>query len=123
MNFSININLDNQTKIYKGDTIVIQVDINESIADWEIRAEIYDLDGNATKIASSNVTGGSSDEVTIDDEAAGTFTLTFAAGATTDFEDRAFLEIERTTLAGNKKTIFNNELPLNNEKITWTSAS
>lgn len=118
-NFTININLNDDHKYYKGDTLLIEVNVNQSIADWEIRAELYDKTGNSSKIASANVTGGSSDQISIDDESNGVFTLTFAAGETTDFDDEVYLEIQRTDDT-NVKTIFQARLPLNDEQIDWT---
>lgn len=119
-NFSINIDLNNDNIYYKGDALIIEVTVNESIADWEIRAELSDLDGNTSKIATANVTGGSNTQISVDDEANGTFTLTFANGETTDFNNDVWLEIERTDANGNIKTIFQSRFSLENEKITWT---
>ncbi len=119
-NFSINIDLNNDNTYYKGDALIIEVTVNESIADWEIRAQLSDLDGNESKIATANVTGGSDDQISIDDEDDGTFTLTFPNGDTTDFGNDVWLEIERTDANGNIKTIFQSRFSLEDKKITWT---
>lgn len=76
--------------------------------------------GHSYKIASANVEGGSDEQISIDDEANGVFTLIFPAGSTTDFDKDTFLEIERIDANGYKKTIFQAKLPLNDEQITWT---
>jgi hypothetical protein len=117
-NFSININLNDDNRYFKGDTLSIEVNVNQSIENWEIRAELYDLSGNSSRIATANVTGGSDDQISIDDESNGVFTLVFEAGETTDFDDNVILEIQRTTATGDVKT-YQAQFSLNNEEIDW----
>jgi len=116
---NINLDLNNDDKNFKGDTLVIPVLVNEDITGWEIRAELSDLTGNSSKLATANITGGSTDQITIIDATSGSFTLTFASGETTGFDDKATLEIERVD-GTNKKTIDQRELELKDEKINWT---
>jgi hypothetical protein len=117
------INADIDDKLYKGDTIIGEVTVNEDITDWEIRAELYDVTGNSVRIATENVTGGSDDQITIDDVTDGVFTLTFAKDLTTNFDNDVFLEIQRTDALGNVKTIFKSKLFLADEQITWDNVS
>ncbi|GEM_PF-3179677 len=121
MNFTLNINLNDDNRYFKGDTIVGEVTVNESIAEWEIRAELYDKAGHRSRIATANVTGGSDDQICVVDAVNGVFTLTWAEGETTDFDNDVWMEIERTNSVGNKKTIFQSRLFLNNEMIQWDS--
>ncbi|HUU88096.1 MAG TPA: hypothetical protein VMX17_10135 [Candidatus Glassbacteria bacterium] len=119
----INIDLNQKDKIFKGDSISKQISVNESIANWEIRAELYDLTGNSSKIATANVTGGSSDQITIDNATTGEFTLNWEDGETTDFDNEIWMEIERTDASGNVRTIFKQKILLEDEEITWTEVS
>jgi len=108
--------------IVKGDNIELEITANVNITGWEIRAEFYDVSGNSVKLATANVTGGSSDQISIDDAANGIFTIKAPAGGTTNFDDKAFLEIERTD-GTNKLTIYQDNIEMKKEQITWTSVS
>ena len=119
----INLDLNNNQKYYKGDSLDIEINANTSIAGWEIRAQISDETGNISKLASANVTGGSTNQITIDDESDGTFTLHFASGETTNFDDDVTLEVERTDSSDKVRTIFQGKFNLGDENIIWTEIS
>jgi len=106
----------------KGDSIELEITANIDITGWEIRAEFFDLTGNSVKLATANVTGGSDDQIIIDDAANGIFTIKVSAGSTTNFDDKAFIEIERTD-GTNKLTIYQDDIEMSKEQITWTSVT
>lgn len=106
----------------KGDSIDLEVTANTNITDWEIRAELYDDTGNSVKIANTEA-GGSDDEIEIIDATNGIFELHIASGLTDNFDNDAFLEIEKVDANGKKLTIYQGDIKFNNQKIDWTTHS
>lgn len=106
----------------KGDAIELEITANTDITGWKIRAEFYDNDGNSVQLATAN-TGGSDSQISIDDVSNGVFTIICDSDETTDFNDDAFLEIEREDANGKKLTIFKSSITMIKEKITWETPS
>jgi len=108
-------------KFVKGDNIELEITANTDITNWKIRAEFYDENGTSVKLATAN-SGGSDDEISIDDVSNGVFTIMTQKGDTTNFEDKAYLEIEREV--DNKiLTILQLAITMKDEQITWTDPS
>ena len=105
----------------KGDSIELEVTANTSIADWKIRAEFFDNDGNTVKLATENA-GGSTAQISIDNEATGVFTINVAKDLTACFNDQSYIEIERE-YNDKKLTIFQSPITMKDQKITWESPS
>ena len=107
----------------KGDTIELEITANTDITGWKIRAEFYDVNGSSVKLASAN-SGGSDDEISIDNVSEGVFTIMCPAGATTGFDNQSFLEIEREDANGKILTILSkSSINMLDEQITWTDPS
>ena len=106
----------------KGDSIDLEVTANTSIANWEIRAELYDSNGGSVKLANT-LAGGSDSEISVEDETEGVFTLHVASGLTDNFENDAYLEIERVDSDDKKLTIFQGEIKFKNQQIDWSTHS
>lgn len=114
-------------KLIKGDSEVFACDLDIDITDWKIRAELSDESKNSIKLATTN-SGGSDDEVEITDALTGKFQIKIKAGTTTNFADKAKLEIEveTTNIVGGIpeiRTIFQGDIMFKCEKIKWTSPS
>lgn len=111
----------------KGDTIQFEVTADENITGWKIRAELYDEENNNIQLATAN-SGGSDDQIEVTDAANGVFIIKVPSGETTNMEDLANLEIEvdtGNTVGGQSEiiTIYQGQISLSDEKITWTSPS
>jgi len=107
----------------KSDTIELEITANTDITGWYIRAEFYDKSGNSVQLATENISGGSIDQIRVDDITNGVFTLICAKDLTTSFDNDSFLEIEREDANGKKLTIFQSEIVMKDEKITWSIPS
>lgn len=114
------------TEIVKGDTIILECDINADITDWEIRFELEDECGQCIRLATANVTGGSNDqiEVTSISSSESTFLIKVASGETDCFADKAKIEIEVTTTntvnnAPEICTIFKGNVDFRRQIIEW----
>lgn len=112
--------------IIKGDTIVLECSVQADISSWKIRAEIWDANTHKIRLATSNITGGSDDQIEVTSTSAeqSEFLIKIASGETTDFNDNAKIEIEIDTgnvVAGQPeiKTIFKGDIDFNKERITW----
>jgi len=104
----------------RGDTIESEITANTDITGWKIRAEFYDNNGQSVQLATEN-SGGSDDQISIDDVINGVFTINVDKGETTNFNNESFLEIEREDSNGKINTIFQGNVTFMDEKITWTS--
>lgn len=105
--------------LIKGDSIDLEITANTDITGWKIRCEIYDDEGNSIKLATEN-TGGSDEQIEIINEADGIFTISALKGLTTNFQDSAYIEIEREDADGKVLTIYQDTIEFKKEKITWT---
>lgn len=108
--------------LIKGDSIELEITANTDITDWKIRYEFYDKEGNSVQGATSN-SGGSDDQVEVTDASDGVFLIKVAKNLTTNFENQAYLEIEREDADEKIKTIFQGEIEFKDEQITWSSPS
>lgn len=110
-------------RIVKGDAIQWNFPVTfqgaEVLADYSIRAELWDDSGHSIKLATVDVGGNIGDIVIVDS----TFSLFIGANLTTDFDSVAKIEIELTSQTGKKLTILPaSEVTFLPERITstWT---
>lgn len=113
--------------IIKGDSLQLECNIKEDITNWKIRCEIYD-GTQKIRLATSNVTGGSDNQIEVTDATNGIFLVKVKAGDTTDFADNSNIEIEvdtDQTVGGEteKLTIFQGEVDFKGERITWDTTT
>lgn len=112
------VNVDFPRQVVKGDTCNIKCQVNQSIYDWKIRATVVDNSDNSIKLANT-LSGGSDDEIDIIDQINGMFFIKIAKDLTTDFDDRAEIEIEIENSAGNIFTLWKYVFLFKKEEITW----
>ena len=112
--------------LVKGDSISLDVEIDTDITGWSIRAEIFDECGNCIRLATSNITGGSDDQIEITETATDQsfFRISVPKGKTTCFNKDSKIEIEAETpesVGGEleKNTIFQGKIIFLVEEITW----
>lgn len=110
------------TGLIKGDTHKLEITLNTNITDWKIRCEIFDSKGNSVKLANT-ASGGSDNEIELVDVTNGVIYVKVATGDTTDFADKANIELEVVTNNDETLTVLQNEILFKKEKITWTSPS
>ena len=113
----------------KGDTIKFTcvLELEESLNNFKIRAELYDDFGKCIKIATENVTGGGTNQIEIINATEGEFILKFTKDKSYCFDNQSRLEIqiehvtsgEKTTVLPGDKTCVN----LIDKKIDWDSVS
>lgn len=111
----------------RGDTIQLEVTIDDDITNWKIRAEIYDDENESIQIASAEA-GGSTSQITktLMTATKSTFLLNFASGDTDNIADKAYLVIQvdtGATINGQPEllTIFKTELIFTDRQITWST--
>lgn len=118
---------------FKGDTININVNFNEDITGWKIRAEIYPsgscgCGGSTTsttssiKLATSN-SGGSIDEIDVVDAPNGKALIQVAKNITTNFDSHSILEIEIETADAQIFTLKHIPIDFKRQHITWETPS
>lgn len=127
----MNVSMEWPTPVYAGDSIDLPVIVDEDITDWKIRVEIYSGCGcgcsgdSNLKLASANVTGGSDEEVSIEDVGTGetetTFTIHIAKNLTSDFPKHNYIEVELEDTDGKLYTIIHQPFRLKFSKIDWES--
>ena len=106
----------------KGDTIQLEITTNTNITGWKIRCEIYDKSGNSIQLATAN-SGGSDEQIEITDVTNGIFVITVAKDLSDNFDNNAFIEIEREDSDETVLTIYQDDFKFIDEKISWTSPS
>jgi len=118
------------TNIVKGDTLIFECTIDSDITDWKIRAELSDSCRNEIKLATSNVTGGSTEQINVIEVTANSskFLVKVPSGATECFEDKSRFEIEIETpndVGGEpeKVTVFQAGINFKEQEITWDDVS
>lgn len=118
------------TNIVKGDTIIFEAKIDTDITGWKIRAELSDNCENEIRLATVNVTGGSTNQIEVTDitPTKSTFLVKVPSGATKCFADEAKFEIEVETdnLVSEKPeilTVFQADIDFKREEITWTNVT
>lgn len=131
----MNVSMEWPSPVYAGDSIDLPVIVDEDITDWKIRVEIYSSGRSGCgcgaesnlKLASANVTGGSDDEVSIEDVGTGetetTFTIHIAKTLTDDFPRHNYIEVELEDTDGKLYTIIHQPFRLNFSKIDWDSSN
>lgn len=113
--------------IIKGDSVEFECKINENVANWKIRCEIWDKSISIKK-ATSN-TGGSDDQIEITDALNGVFLIKLDKGETKDIGEvlrggnkyLANIEIEVETPDGKVYTVYRDKIAFIKERITWTT--
>lgn len=117
---NLNYYLDWPIKFFKGDSIDFPTTIlSNDISNWKIRAELFDEVGNCIQLATSNVTGGSVNQIEITDGANGKFTVKVLKASTECFEDRVFIEIETEDDDSKIRTLLRKELEFDKQEIDW----
>jgi len=118
------------TNIVKGDTLLFECTIDDDITDWKIRAEVSDRCTHEIKLATSNVVGGSADQINVIEvtPTSSKFLVQVPSGATDCFEDKSKFEIEvetPNTVGGEpeKVTVFQADINFKNQEITWEDVS
>jgi len=106
----------------KGDTMELEITANTDITGWKLRCEIYDDNGGSIQLATAN-SGGSDDQIEVTDASNGVFLVKVEAGLTTNFEDNAFIEIEREDATTKILTIYQDTIKFDEEQITWSTPS
>lgn len=109
----------------KGDAMDIQFNMGQSIASWEIRAEIWDTAESENFIQKANieVSGGSASEIEITNESSGIFVVHIDSGETTDFIGDVNMEVEVVDSDSKRWTIFQDSITMKKQRITWTNPS
>jgi len=117
-------NLTLPAELVKGDSFSIEATLDRDMTNWKVRCEIYDEAGLYIQLATAN-SGGSDDDIEITDEANGVFLINVAKDTTTNFKDKAFIEIEVETNDSPTKqyTIYQGEIDFKDEKIDWKEPS
>lgn len=121
--------LTHHLEAFKGDAIDIEVEVNQDLTGWNIRAELWDSTGpqsgeiHSVRKATSGVVGGADDQIDITSPTAGEFTVFIDTGDTTDFKGDVQLEIElendTSSGAGQKWTVFRGAIHMKEERIQW----
>jgi hypothetical protein len=91
MRTEIQINIPEQ--ISRGESIEIDCKLNVDLADYKIRAEIYDQFYASLRFATEN-TGGDDTQIEVTDEDKGEFTIHVLKNTTNMFHLISYLEIE-----------------------------
>ncbi len=112
--------LEGNQPIIKGDTLNIQLAVNQSIAGWKIRCELFDKDGSSIQLANT-LSGGGDSQIEADDVPNGVFTIHVAKNLTTNFADNSLIEVE---IENNNSpteifTIYKDSVLFEDEKIDW----
>lgn len=122
------INIGETEPITKGDTLNIECTLNEDITNWKIRSQLTDDNGSKIKRASSNVTGGTTSQIEVTDASNGVFIIKFEKDTTTNFCDKASLEVEveNTNNPSEKFTVVRSEdtkIKFRDPSIDWEDNS
>lgn len=104
--------------IVKGDTINLEGDLNIDITDWKIRCQVYDDCGQCIKLATLN-TGGTDDQIEVTDATNGIFIIKVIKGATKNFADKGFIEIEVENPSEEVHTVLKDEIAFVSQEIDW----
>lgn len=104
----------------KGDTIKIRFTVNTDITDWKIRCSIYDSCSHSIKLASAN-SGGSTSEISIENASAGIFLVVVAKDLTNCYDEKSFIEVELENTDGEVFTVYQSNLTLKEQHLTWTT--
>jgi len=106
---------------FKGDSISLGMTSSIAITGFEIRAEFFDGSSNSIKLATSNVTGGSDDQIEITSSTE--FTIKVAPDLTTNFKNDSSLEIELKNASGTYQETKRFDFKFQSQKITWTNVT
>ena len=114
----LNVSVDFPRQIVKSDTFNIKCQVNQSIFDWKIRAEIVDNSGHSIKLANT-ASGGSDLQIDIIDQVNGMFFIKVVKDLTTNFDDNVKIEVEIENNAGKVFTLWKYNFEFKNEELTW----
>ena len=106
--------------LIKGDSIIFEVNSDEDITDWKVRAELWDSGTVDIKKATAN-SGGSDAQIEITIASEGVFLIKIDAGQTTNIANQANLEIEMENTEGKIWTVYQSIVKFTTEKIDWTT--
>lgn len=106
----------------KGDSIELEITANVNITGWKLRCEIYDNAGSSVQLATVN-SGGNNDQIEITNATDGVFLVKVAKGLTNNFENEAFIEIEKEDATGKVLTIYQGDIFFKDQKINWENPS
>jgi hypothetical protein len=121
--YNITYDWDEDEKFFQGDTLTFSFIVQDTdITGWSLRGQFTDADGSYVKVATSDVIGGSDDEIEITDGENGEFTVTIAKDETDCFCHDCRLEVERELASGGVKTIVKKDIYLEYEDTDWTTA-
>jgi len=107
-------------KLFKGDSIDLNFNVQSNIANYKIRAELHDNAGCFKKIATAN-SGGADSQIQITDGASGLFSLHIDKNETTNFNKQAVLEIEFEDSTGDILESRKINVEFRTQQITWTT--
>lgn len=117
-------------KLTKGDAANLEIDINQDLTGWDIRAELWDTEKldpsgeiHLIRKASIGVVGGNSNQILITNATLGQFTILINSAETVDFTGDTQLEIEIESPAGRKITIFRGFITMDEERIMWDTTT
>ncbi len=113
------ISVDWPVNFHLGDSVNIPCDVDGDLTGYKIRCEFFDNSCNEIKLGNS-ASGGSESEIADTVLAQGKFLIQVAEDLTTDFDKKAFIEIELEDTDGDKYTIYRAEFRFKKEEITWT---
>lgn len=114
------INVDSPLRYIKGDTFTLDCIIDTDLTTYSIRCSIYDKDGNEVKLANAN-SGGSSSQIQMTDAENGQFLIICPKDNTDSFNFNAYIEIEIENSSGQVRTIYKEQIKLEDENLTWTT--
>ena len=122
--YKLMLDWDDDEQFFQDDSMSFLIQVRDTVINtWKIRATFYDDLGNYVKLATSDVTGGSDDEILITSEAEdtdGEFIIYIEKDSTNCFGKNCHLEVERELSTGKVKTILKKNIYLNSEKLDWT---
>lgn len=93
------------TKVFRGDTLIIDCHINVDLTNYDIHAELFDRFYSSISLDTEGL-GGEAGEITVASGNVGTFTLNFAKGLTNLFHLNSYLEIKLIDEDGNEQTVW-----------------
>lgn len=99
------INITQPDKLFRGDSIDFECELNLDLTGYKIRAELFDQYCRSIKLATLNA-GGSDSEIEVTDDSEGLFTIYIEKDTTNCFHLVSFLEIEIEAPSGKVYTVY-----------------
>jgi len=98
-------NISIPTKIFRGNNLDIDCQINVDLSTYKIHAELFDRFYSSIELDTEN-NGGSDDEVEFIDDDKGTFVIHIDKNLTSFFHLISYLEITLIDASGNEQTVW-----------------